>query len=332
MCLLDMQSCFMSLEHIVTFMNMHTDLKDRYLLMRHRVDSGKRMSTKLQEIAKRHPTIDATDLAPIRLANLKYSYDPLIPGDAPQLATQVDSLDFRQGRFYAMVGMMGQGKATLLNILGGVILPVPKGDEPPLQPDQGFFMPAHLRVLHVPQKPFFVQGSLMENLLFGTTPDSEDAEHSRVMEICKDRLGCSAQVLKHLELKTRKSFKEGATRAKDHMHYPPWADVLSHQEQCLLSIARALISNPEVLIMHQPTLSLSASRSRRVFQVLREFVNFRGVALDSQTLSRRRPRTLIITSCRAEALEAADTVLMLNRGGGVSRVESPSTLGDNDLA
>ena len=58
------------------------------------------------------------------------------------------------------------------------------------------------------------------------------------------------------------------------------AAVLSRSDRALLHITRALIYNPEVLVIHNPTLLLDSQLQQRTLEALRAFVDERGYFAD----------------------------------------------------
>jgi len=92
-----------------------------------------------------------------------------------------------------------------------------------------------------------------------------------------------------------------------------WQAKLSHSEKIKVGLARALIMNPEVMIMHHPLSFFDHFQKKLVLDALREFVDLRGVmkAEDKRTL--RRPRTCIFslqgTEDVVEYANVADVVL-----------------------
>merc|ERR1711972_842290 len=152
-----------------------------------------------------------------------------------------------------------------------------------------FFCPTHLRILHVATEPMFLRGSLFENLTYGTSPGHPDRRLERVKEVCR-RLTISDRLISAID--------------PDCKHELTWSSALSSSEKALLCIARALIANPEVLCIHKPTLHVNAQTASTIVNLLREFVDERGIAQKGQ-IDRRRPRTCILTSTRALSMDAA---------------------------
>jgi len=87
-----------------------------------------------------------------------------------------------------------------------------------------------------------------------------------------------------------------------------WEEMFSVSERAKLNIARAFISNPEVLVIHTPTASLDGTESFMIIKLLSEFVRSKGLELDDAKYSSRRPRTCIVTTVRPKTVQVADLV------------------------
>lgn len=85
-------------------------------------------------------------------------------------------------------------------------------------------------------------------------------------------------------------------------------------EQCLLNLCRAFVMNPEVLILHKPLENFNLMHARRVLDLLREFVDLRGLEKPPEDLLLRRPRTVIMSVDGSEALDVADMMFSVNDG------------------
>jgi branched-chain amino acid transport system ATP-binding protein len=80
-----------------------------------------------------------------------------------------------------------------------------------------------------------------------------------------------------------------------------WGGVLSGGEQQLLSIARALMGQPQLLLVDEPTEGLSPQWAQEVAQVLQQLKQ-QGVAL------------LVVEQKRTDVLQRSDRMLVLGRG------------------
>merc|ERR1712159_955825 len=87
-----------------------------------------------------------------------------------------------------------------------------------------------------------------------------------------------------------------------------WKETLSLTERMLLHIARGLVANPEVLVIHKPTLVFDDIHAKRVFGALRSHVDEKGLEQDPSQWVNRRPRTCFCTFSRPLGVSIADRV------------------------
>ena len=80
-----------------------------------------------------------------------------------------------------------------------------------------------------------------------------------------------------------------------------WGGVLSGGEQQLLSMARALMGQPQLLMVDEPTEGLSPQWAHQVLHVLQQLKQ-QGVSL------------VVVEQKRPEVLQWSDRVLVLGRG------------------
>ncbi len=171
------------------------------------------------------------------------------------------SMDLRAGEVQALVGENGAGKSTLVKILAGVH-----------QPDTGTIVvdgvptlihgPAHSRALGIAvvhQEPrLFPDLSVAENVFIGHAPSG------RLGSIDWRGMRRAARAL-FAELDVQ--FDVGAP-----------VRGLSMADQQLIEIAKALSVDASVLILDEPTASLSAHEVDRLFAIVRRLRD-RGVAI-----------------------------------------------------
>eukprot|EP00438_Fugacium_kawagutii_P013022 Skav214737 [mRNA] locus=scaffold3176:92204:93454:+ [translate_table: standard] len=60
-----------------------------------------------------------------------------------------------------------------------------------------------------------------------------------------------------------------------------WDQVLSHTQQVKLGLARALVANPDVLLLHKPAMPYDDRTSHMVLEVIKSHVKNRGVGYSS---------------------------------------------------
>jgi rhamnose transport system ATP-binding protein len=171
------------------------------------------------------------------------------------------SLELLSGEIHALVGENGAGKSTLVKIMAGVHQPdggtIRLAGEP--TQIQG---PAHARALGIAvvhQEPrLFPDLTVAENVFLGHAPSG--------------RLGT-------IDWGAMRRASESLFRELD-VHFDVGAPVrgLSMADQQLIEIAKSLSLDARVLILDEPTASLSAHEVSRLFTIVRRLRD-RGVAI-----------------------------------------------------
>jgi len=322
--MLKMQSSLPYLEKIVTYMNLPIDLEKRMRANRKRRQMGEeaRKDARLELLkAKREGRVPdgafAADYVPISLCDVSFEYAS--PEKIYQrlcvksshnasllaLASQPDhpkdgkllncSMSFEQGALIALVGVPEEGKSTVMKLLGAEIIP-DTGD---------LLIPPHLRALHVSPQPIFFNDTLLNNLTYGVSHgDDEDGNIERVIGICR-KLKVSEAVIGYLDKATPGKYEVKAD----------WGDVLNTTTRVLLNLARALIANPEILVVQKPTSVFDDAISENTLMCLREFVEKKGLLMDPKTMAFRRPRTCVMTTTRPMGMSKAHRIFKVNHTG-----------------
>ncbi|MCQ2423110.1 MAG: ABC transporter ATP-binding protein/permease [Lachnospiraceae bacterium] len=206
--------------------------------------------------------------------------------DGEEIVLQHFNLKVQKGQSVAIVGETGAGKSTLVNLVcrffepteGQVLIDGRDAKERSLKW-------LHSNIGYVLQTPYLFSGTVRENLIYG----KEDATDSEIMEALKkvgaDRL--LAKLAKGLDTE----LGEGG-------------DFLSTGEKQLLSIARALLADPKILILDEATSSVDSVTEHAVQQ-----------AITAVT----KERTSFIIAHRLSTVVGADTILVVADGKIVER-------------
>lgn len=309
-CYLEIQRTLNPLVSLTQCFNMPLELVERKNLnrMRRRVLNESR--TKLRRTAIGSDVLSEgprTDRVAIFAQGLCWNYH-----HKPAILRNVN-MTIPQGTITGICGPHRSGKSTLMQLLGNIIIP-----------SQGsVFVPSHLRVLYVPEELILFGLSAWANITFGFP----HAHPRRVKEILIG-LGMS-QALEMVTDDLRKIGREKEMDELPDQDYIPghneqanaiagstfkageiinWHESLSGSEKLKISVGRALITNPEVLILQRPTSALQPDDKEIVMEALVANVRNRGYKLPEKKIKYRRPRTLILSSATHHELEMADTI------------------------
>lgn len=164
----------------------------------------------------------------------------------PEFTLAIDRLEIAAGETLCIVGPTGAGKTTLLRLLTGLESP-DQGEVQFAQSRWGRQVPAAdvLRsIVLVPQRPIMLARSVRANVEYGL----------RLRNVASSER--SRQMLKRLGLE-RLSGQSART--------------LSGGQIQLVALARALVLEPKVLLLDEPTANLDPAYVRLIEDVLREF-------------------------------------------------------------
>lgn len=200
-------------------------------------------------------------------------------------------LDVRKGEIHALMGENGAGKSTLMKILAGIY-----------RPDSGTIeLDGQEVVIDSPGRAISLGISIIHQEL-NLAPNLSVAENI-VMGREPHRAGGWLDV-RVMENEARSVLEQiGATFSPSTI-----VSTLSIGQQQLVEIAKALSEHARILVMDEPTASLSERETQKLFEIIR-------------TLRRQNIAIIYISHRMSEVYELADRVTVLRDGQYVGTLE-----------
>jgi ATP-binding cassette subfamily C protein LapB len=202
------------------------------------------------------------------------------PGDNGEALRKV-SLHIKPGEHVAMIGRVGSGKSTLLRLMLGLYQPK-AGTIRMDGVDIRQLDPAQLRrnIGYVPQDATLFFGSLKENILLAV-PHLDDTELLAAAQVA----GLSDMVNAH-----PRGFE---------MTVGERGESLSGGQRQGVAIARAVVHNPPILLLDEPTGSMDHSSEETIKQNLRRFA---------------AGKTMVVVTHRTTLLDLVDRIIVVDNG------------------
>ena len=204
------------------------------------------------------------------------------------------SFEVNEGEVIALIGANGAGKTTILHTITGLV--APKAGSVIFEGKNLVKTPAHkivgLGMAHVPEgRRVFAHLSVYDNLMLGAFSLNSRAK-------IDDNL---RYVYSHFpRLEERKNQIAGT---------------LSGGEQQMLAMGRALMSNPKIILMDEPSMGLSPLLVKEIFKIIKE------VSKDGATV-------LLVEQNAKKALSIADRAYVLETGRIVMDGKAEDLLND----
>lgn len=199
------------------------------------------------------------------------------------------SIEVTDGKIITLIGANGAGKSTLLKTISGLLKPSDgeivfegeaiSGEKPQKIVKKG--------VIHVPEgRRIFAGMSVEENLKLGAFTRKDKSSLQEDLD----------NIYKRFEI----------LGVRKHQN----ADTLSGGEQQMLALSRALLSQPKLLLLDEPSMGLAPLIVKQIFEIIQE-INREGMTI------------LLIEQNAHKALEIADYAYIIE--GGSIKMEGPAS-------
>jgi branched-chain amino acid transport system ATP-binding protein len=210
----------------------------------------------------------------LRLTNIESAYGPI-------KAIRGVSLEVKKGQIVTLLGSNGAGKTTLLKTISGILDPVRGTVEFANQDITGVESSDLVKkgLSHVPEgREVFPLLTVYENLMMGAYTRNDRDGVERDLQ----------QAYRYFPI-----LKERETQP---------AGLLSGGQQQMLAIARALLANPQMILMDEPSLGLSPKLTKEIFDIIR-------------MINRDSGRSILLVEQNARiALQTADFGYIMENG------------------
>lgn len=207
------------------------------------------------------------------------------------------SFEVNKGEIVALIGANGAGKTTILHTISGLLKP--KTGKIIYNENDISKHPAHkivsMGMAHVPEgRRIFSQLSVLDNIKLGafTRKDKDDIDKS--LKYVYERFP---------RLEERKNQIAGT---------------LSGGEQQMLAMGRALMSNPDFILMDEPSMGLSPLLVSEIFDIIKA-INDSGTTV------------LLVEQNAKKALSIADRAYVLETGNIVLSGKASDLLNDESV-
>lgn len=207
------------------------------------------------------------------------------------------SFQVNKGEVIALIGANGAGKTTILHTITGLLSP--KNGSIIFEGKDITKVPAHkivsMGMAHVPEgRRVFSQLSVYENLKMGAYTRKDKSEIENALKRVYERFP---------RLEERKNQMAGT---------------LSGGEQQMLAMGRALMSNPQIILMDEPSMGLSPILVNEIFDIIR-------------AVSESGTTVLLVEQNAKKALSIADRAYVLETGNIVKEGKAKDLLEDDSI-
>lgn len=207
------------------------------------------------------------------------------------------SFKVERGEVIALIGANGAGKTTILHTITGLL--APQSGCILFEDKEITKIPSHeivaMGMAHVPEgRRVFANMSVLQNLKLGAFTRKDKDEITESLQMVYKRFP---------RLEERKNQISGT---------------LSGGEQQMLAMGRALMSNPQIILMDEPSMGLSPILVNDIFEIIKD-------------VSESGTTVLLVEQNAKKALSIADRAYVLETGNIVLEGKASALLNDDSV-
>ena len=202
-----------------------------------------------------------------------------------------------RGEIVSLIGANGAGKTTTLHTITGLLRP--RSGSVLYKGEELTHVPAHkivsMGMVHVPEGRRIFQGlTVQENLMMGAYSQKDKAKIAKNMEL------------------VFKQFPRLKERSRQ------LAGTLSGGEQQMLAMGRALLADPELIVLDEPSMGLSPLLVSEIFEIVKSF--------------REAGKTVLLVEQNAKkAMAISDRVYVLETGSITTSGAAADLINDESI-
>ncbi len=202
-----------------------------------------------------------------------------------------------RGEIVSLIGANGAGKTTTLHTITGLLRP--RSGSVLYKGEELTHVPAHkivsMGMVHVPEGRRIFQGlTVQENLMMGAYSQKDKAKIAENMEL------------------VFKQFPRLKERSRQ------LAGTLSGGEQQMLAMGRALLADPELIVLDEPSMGLSPLLVSEIFEIVKSF--------------REAGKTVLLVEQNAKkAMAISDRVYVLETGSITTSGAAADLINDESI-
>lgn len=289
------------IQYALLFFRPIQDLSDKYNILQTAMASSERVFKLLDTENAISNAKQVQPIEPFRgqveFKNVFFSYNPKDVKTDDDFILKDISLSVEPGQSIALVGATGSGKSTIVNLLsrfyefqrGSILI-----DGKEIQQIDQYVLRKNMAV--VLQDVFLFSGNILDNIRLGDTGISENAVIDAARMVGADR------------------FIEKMANG----YYEPMQErgsTLSVGQRQLISLARALVFNPKVLILDEATSSIDTESEQLIQAATQKLMVGRTSIVIAHRLSTIRHVDQIIVMHRGKIRERGRHEELLEQGG-----------------